>query len=133
MMQTDYENLAISLASLSGLPVRLYFDDTFTSLHHHTKFKPDLAILEEQRIFESRGNVSYYVDENFLCYGLFRAKADRAALLIGPVAQMRIDQGAVVRILRTIGERTERATISRLVTRTSTVRMLPSLPFTSTR
>lgn len=110
MMQTDYENLAISLASLSGLPVRLYFDDTFTSLHHHTKFKPDLAILEEQRIFESRGNVSYYVDENFLCYGLFRAKADRAALLIGPVAQMRIDQGAVVRILRTIGERPERAT-----------------------
>lgn len=109
-MQTDYEYLAISLASLSGLPVRLYFDDKFTSLHHHTAFKPDLAILEEQRIFERRENVSYYVDENFLCYGLFRAKADRAALLIGPVAQMRIDQGAVVRILRTIGERAERAT-----------------------
>lgn len=100
----DYIYLAESLASLTGLPVRLYTAGKFTHLYHHTRFKPDLAITEEENIFRDPGNVSYYMDENFLYYGLFRSKGDGIALVIGPVAQMAVDHGLAVRILRSMGE-----------------------------
>lgn len=104
MMNTDYGYLAYSLSSLAGLPVRLYRDGKFCGLFHHTKFKPDLAILEEPNIFRNEGSVSYYMDENFLYYGLFRVKNAEVSLLIGPVAQMQIDSNTAARILRTMGE-----------------------------
>ena len=107
-MVPDHEYLAASLASLAGLPVRLYRDGKFCKLYHHTKFKPDLAILEEEKIFKSSENVSYYMDENFLYYGLFRIKQDQTALLIGPVAQMAVDTAAALKILRTMGESSSR-------------------------
>ena len=103
-MNTDYGYLAYSLSSLAGLPVRLYRDGKFCGLFHHTKFKPDLAILEEPNIFRNEGSVSYYMDENFLYYGLFRVKNAEVSLLIGPVAQMQIDSNTAARILRTMGE-----------------------------
>lgn len=109
-MHTDYEYLAQSLAALAGVPVRLYINETFQHLYHHTKFKPDLAILEEPNIFQSTQNVSYYMDANFLYYGLFRAKKDGVALLIGPIAQMPIDQKAARNILRHMGESSTRVT-----------------------
>ena len=109
MMNTDYEYLAYSLSSLAGLPVRLYRDGKFCGLFHHTKFKPDLAILEEPNIFRNEGNISYYMDENFLYYGLFRVKNAEVSLLIGPVAQMQIDPNTAARILRTMGEPASRA------------------------
>lgn len=108
-MATDYEYLAFSLSSLAGLPVRLYREGKFCGLYHHTKFKPDLAILEEEKIFRNSGNVSYYMDENFLYYGLFRVQKDDVALLIGPVAQMAVDTAAAIRILRAMGESAQRA------------------------
>lgn len=108
-MVTDYEYLAFSLSSLAGLPVRLYREGKFSGLYHHTKFKPDLAILEEEKIFRNSGNVSYYMDENFLYYGLFRVQKDDVALLIGPVAQMAVDTAAAIRILRAMGESAQRA------------------------
>lgn len=108
-MATDYEYLAFSLSSLAGLPVRLYREGKFCGLYHHTKFKPDLAILEEEKIFRNSGNVSYYMDENFLYYGLFRVQKDDVALLIGPVAQMAVDTAAAIRILRAMGESNRRA------------------------
>lgn len=103
-MKQDCQYLAYSLSSLAGLPVRLYLNGSFSGLYHHTKFKPDLAILQEERIFQNPGNVSYYMDENFLCYGLFRVKEEPAALLIGPVTQAAVDRSTVSRILRTMGE-----------------------------
>lgn len=108
-MNTDYEYLAYSLSSLAGLPVRLYRAGKFCGLFHHTKFKPDLAILEEPNIFRNTGNVSYYMDENFLYYGLFRVKKAKVSLLIGPVAQMQIDTNTAARILRSMGEPNHRA------------------------
>ena len=99
----DYVYLAESLASLTGLPVRLYTAGRFTHLYHHTRFKPDLAITEEENIFRNSGNVSYYMDENFLYYGLFRSKREGIALVIGPVAQTAVDHGLAVRILRRTG------------------------------
>ena len=72
-MNTDYGYLAYSLSTLAGLPVRLYRDEKFQGLYHHTKFRPDLAILEEPNIFRNKENVSYYMDENFLYYGLFHS------------------------------------------------------------
>lgn len=100
----DYEYLASSLASLAGIPVRLYRNGKFCSLYHHTKFKPDLAILEEEKIFRNEGSVSYYMDENFLYYGLFRVKNADAALLVGPVSQIPVTKTSAVRILRSMGE-----------------------------
>lgn len=103
-MNTDYEYLASSLASLAGIPVRLYRNEKFCGLYHHTKFKPDLAILEEEKIFRNEGSVSYYMDENFLYYGLFRVKNAEAALLVGPVAQIPVKKTSASRILRAMGE-----------------------------
>ena len=84
--ETDYGYLAYSLSSLAGLPVRLYREEKFCGVYHHTKFKPDPAILEEPNIMRSEESVSYYMDDNFLYYGLFRVKRDAVALLIGPVS-----------------------------------------------
>lgn len=55
-------------------------------MYHHTKFKPDPAIPEEPNIMRSEESVSYYMDDNFLYYGLLRVKRDAVALLIGPVS-----------------------------------------------
>ena len=103
-MQTDYGYLAYSLSTLAGLPVRLYRSGTFEGLYHHAKFKPDLAILEEPNIFRNQDSVSYYVDENFLYYGLFRVKKDAVALLVGPVSQMPVTTTLATKILRSMGE-----------------------------
>ena len=108
-MDTDYRYLAYSLSSLAGLPVRLYMNDAFQGLYHHTKFKPDPAIPEEGNIFRSAENVSYYMDENLLYYGLFRVKKSPVALLIGPVAQMPINTSTAAKILRSMGEPAARA------------------------
>lgn len=108
-MHTDYGYLAHSLATLAGLPVRLYREGIFQGLYHHTKFKPDLAILEEPNIFRSEENVSYYIDENFLYYGLFRVKKDDVALLIGPVSQMPVTNSLAAKILRFMGEPANRS------------------------
>lgn len=103
-MNTDYDYLAYALSTLASLPVRLYRDGIFQGLYHHTKFKPDLAILEEPNIFRSQESVSYYMDENFLYYGLFRVKKDAVALLIGPVSQTPVNTAAAVKILHSMGE-----------------------------
>lgn len=103
-MQTDYEYMALSLANLSGLPVRLYRKGRFAGLYHHTAFKPDLAILEEEAIFRNKDNVSCYMTDSFLFYGLFRAPRDGVCLVIGPVPHAQIDSRAAGQILRSIGE-----------------------------
>ena len=108
-MNSDYGYLAYSIASLAALPVRLYRNGVFQGLYHHTKFKPDLAILEEPNIFRSTDNVSYYMDDNFLYYGLFRVKQDTVALLIGPVSLIPVNTSAAAKILRSMGEPASRA------------------------
>ena len=108
-METDYGYLAYSLSSLAGLPARLYRDGLFCGLYHHTKFKPDLAILEEPNIFRNTESVSYYMDENFLYYGLFRVKKDAVAILIGPVSQTPINTSTAIKILRAMGEPASRS------------------------
>lgn len=105
----DYDYLAQSLAALSGVPVRLYTKGQFTELYHHTKFKPDLAIAEEASIFRKPGNVNYYMDDNFLYYGLFRSSKDDVSLVIGPVTQVKVDCTMAVNILHTMGESIGRA------------------------
>lgn len=100
----DYDYLAQSLAALSGVPVRIYINGRFAGLHHHTKFKPDFAITEEANIFRNSGNVSYYMDQNFLYYGLFRSVKDRVDLVMGPVTQAAVNRNMAVKILRTMGE-----------------------------
>lgn len=105
----DYDYISQSLAALAGVPVRLYKDGTFERLYHHIKFKPDLAIIEEPNIFHSQGNVSYYMDENFLYYGLLRSVKDHVSLVIGPVSQVIVDRTIAIKILRTMGESIGRA------------------------
>lgn len=105
----DYDYLAQSLAALSGVPVRIYRNGEFAGLHHHTKFKPDFAITEEENIFRSPGSVSYYMDENFLYYGLLRSAKNSVDLVMGPVAQAAVDRSLAVKILRAMGESMARA------------------------
>ena len=105
----DYFYLSESLASFTGLPVRIYLSGKFAKLYHPIKFKPDLAITEEARIFCDPGTVSYYIDDNFLCYGLLRVIAEDVSLVIGPIAQTTVDHAQAVRILRAMGEKIGRA------------------------
>lgn len=105
----DYDYLAQSLAALAGVPVRIYMDGTLKGLYHHTRFKPDLATTQEANIFRNPGNVSYYMDENFLYYGLFRSTKDKVALVMGPVSQVPVDRSLAVKILRAMGEGVGRA------------------------
>lgn len=105
----DYDYLAQSLAALSGVPVRVYREGKFAGLYHHSKWKPDFAITEEKHIFRTPGNVCYYMDENFLYYGLFRLTAADMALVMGPVAQVTVDRPLAVKILRAMGESVNRA------------------------
>lgn len=105
----DYEYMALSLANLSGIPVRLYRDGKFAGLFHSSKFKPDLAISEEANIFRNPANVSYYMTEEFLFYGLFRVKEEPVCMVLGPVAQVPISSASARRILLSIGESSSRA------------------------
>lgn len=105
----DYDYLAQSLAALFGVPVRLYKNGRLAELCHHTSFQPDFAVAEEAHIFRNAGHVSYYMDENFLCYGLFRSARDRIDLVMGPVAQAAVDRNMAVKLLRAMGESVGRA------------------------
>ncbi len=105
----DYEYMALTLANLSGIPVRLYRDRKFTGLYHSSKFKPDLAILEEPNIFKNTASVSYYMTEEFLFYGLFRVKNEDISMVLGPVAHLSVDRARAGRILLSIGESPARA------------------------
>ncbi|MCF0108693.1 MAG: AraC family transcriptional regulator [Erysipelotrichaceae bacterium] len=103
-MKMDYVYMAQSLAALSGLPVRLYRGGVFQNLFHHSKFKPDLAIIEEANIFRNEESVSYFMTDTFLFFGLFRAEADDMQLLIGPVSSVPVDRRMTRNILVSIGE-----------------------------
>lgn len=99
----DYNYLAESLAALAGVPVRIYRDGRFLSLHH-TRFKPDFAITEEENIFKIAGDVGYYMDPNFLYYGLFRIRGEDIALVIGPVSPFPVSRNLARKILARMGE-----------------------------
>ncbi len=105
----NYEYMALSLANLSSIPIRLYKDGQFTGLFHTSQFKPDLAILEEPNIFKSTASVSYYMTEEFLIYGLFRVRHEPVSLVLGPVSQLPVDRERAERILLSIGESPKRA------------------------
>ena len=78
-------------------------------LCRHSDFTPDPAVLEEKRIFENPGNVSYHMTDTFLFYGLFRMKHAPVSLVMGPVAQVNPDRAAACEILRSMGEAPGRA------------------------
>lgn len=99
----DYNYLAESLAALAGVPVRIYRDGRFLSLHY-TRFKPDFAITEEENIFKIAGDVGYYMDPNFLYYGLFRIRGEDIALVIGPVSPSPVSRNLARKILARMGE-----------------------------
>ncbi len=105
----DYAYMDLTMANLSSMPVRLYRDGTFAGLFHNSKFKPDLAILEEPNIFKNNASVSYYMTEEFLFYGLFRVKVEPVSMVLGPVAQLPVDRARAERILLSIGESPARA------------------------
>ncbi len=105
----EYEYMALSLANLSSIPVRLYRGGSFAGLFHSSKFKPDLAILEEPNIFKNKASVSYYMTGEFLIYGLFRVRNEDVAMVLGPVAQLPVDRAKAGRILLSIGESPARA------------------------
>lgn len=100
----DYAYMAQMLASLSGLPVRLYRDSVFQGLFHHSKFKPDLAILEEPNIFQNQDTVSYYMTDTFLFFGLFRVEKDNVQFVVGPVSSVSVNRELARNILVSIGE-----------------------------
>ncbi|MCD7954693.1 MAG: AraC family transcriptional regulator [Lachnospiraceae bacterium] len=119
----DFDYMALSLANLSGIPVRLYREEKFVKLYHFSKFKPDPAIPEEPHIFQNKANVSYYMAPSFLFYGLFRAKDESVSFVLGPVAQMPISRRSARELLISMGEPS-----SRTVELLNYLRAIPTYP-----
>ncbi len=105
----DYGYMALSLANLSGIPVRLYREGKFEGLYHTAKFHPDPAMVQESAIFANGASVSYYMTEEFLFYGLFRAAKAPVCMVLGPVAQLPPTEATARRMLRAMGENEARA------------------------
>ncbi len=105
----DFEYIALTLSSMTSIPIRLYREGSFVKVCHSVKFRPDLALLEEPNIFRSTAAVSYYMTPECLIYGLFRAKDAPVCLVLGPVSHIPIDRVTAQNILRSIGESPARA------------------------
>lgn len=119
----DFEYMAMLLADLSGIPVRVYCNEKFIKLFHINKFKPDLAILEEENIFRNPASVSYYMTDSFLFFGLFRVKSEPISFMLGPVTQIPLDNRAAREILLSMGE-----SPSRSVELLNYLRAIPNYP-----
>lgn len=104
----DHVYLADSLASLSGMPVRVFQDGVFMSLHHASRFTPDLALPVADRILENPAPVSYFMTDAFLFFGVLRIKNSPVCFIIGPVAQTPPERTLASHILRSIGESVDR-------------------------
>ncbi len=109
-MAFDHAYMAVSLANLTGLPVRVYRRGVYETTHGSTAFSPDPAGFVQAELLLHTESVAYLVTEQFLYYGLFRAAEADVAFLIGPTMQMRPDKQTLRLLLTGMGEPASRMT-----------------------
>lgn len=89
-MTTDYEYLARSIASLSGVPVRVYNGKRELCRFFPADFPKDPMEIWHDEIFSVSEHVGYYVSPFFHCYGILNS--GKIKIIIGPTAQIMADE-----------------------------------------
>ena len=88
-MTTDYEYLARSIASLSGVPVRVYNGKRELCRFFPADLPKDPMEIWHDEIFSVSEHVGYYVSPFFHCYGILNS--GKIKIIIGPTAQIMAD------------------------------------------
>ena len=89
MRDIDYDYLSRTLANLSGIPVRVFFDDKQVCYHSVVKLAEDPMKLYKNEIFGVEGHVGYYITPRFHIYGVINSGKYR--LVAGPTSQITTD------------------------------------------
>ena len=89
MGKVDYTYLAKSVASLSGIPVRVYEGETELCRFFPVSLPKDPMALYRAEIMGIREHVGYFATPLFHCYGVLNA--GQMKLIIGPTSQIMAD------------------------------------------
>ncbi len=90
-MNIDVNYLAESLATLCGIPTRIYKDNKEIKYFGTIKFKTDPIILDINKILDIKDNLSYYINDYFFYYGIINYNKNYK-LIIGPSREIKIDE-----------------------------------------
>lgn len=85
-MKIDYDYLCRITANLSGIPVRVYQEETLLCSHSPVSLPRDPILLCWQELWRIREHVGYYMTEDFYTFGVLTAGEIR--LIIGPTRQL---------------------------------------------
>lgn len=86
MGSVDYEYLARTIASLSGIPTRVFRGETLLCFHSVVRLFKDPMDIYRNEIFTIRDHVGYYATPYFHVYGVVNSGPIR--IVIGPAAQI---------------------------------------------
>lgn len=89
MSAVDYNYLAKSVASLSGIPVRIYMDETEVCRVFSVKLPKDPMALYRAEILGISEHVGYFATPLFHYYGVLNA--GEMKLVVGPTSQIMAD------------------------------------------
>ena len=86
MSDVDMRYVAGAMATLSGVPVRLFEGEKLVLFRSPVKLPRDPMLLYEKEIRAVRGHVGYFATPLFHYYGVLNAPA--GALVVGPTSQI---------------------------------------------
>ena len=89
MVSVDYRYLGRSVASLSGIPVRIFEGETELAHFFPVDLPKDPMALCKDEIMGISEHVGYFVTPLFHCYGVLNA--GRTKLVLGPTSQIMAD------------------------------------------
>ena len=90
MGKVDYTYLAKSIASLSGIPVRVFEEEKELCRFFPVTLPKDPMALYRAEIMDIREHVGYFATPLFHCYGVLNA--GQMKLVIGPTSQIMADE-----------------------------------------
>jgi AraC-like DNA-binding protein len=91
--ELDISYFANTLASLTGIPVRLYIDSDKPLLFSNVTLVKDPIVLYEKEILSKQDNVAYFLAKDFSYYGILNHK--RTKLVIGPTRLLPFDENSI--------------------------------------
>jgi AraC-like DNA-binding protein len=91
--ELDISYFANTLASLTGIPVRLYIGNDKPLLFSNVVLVKDPIVLYEKEILNKKENVAYFLAKDFSYYGILNHK--RTKLVIGPTRLLPFDENSI--------------------------------------
>ena len=86
MQPLDHAYLARAMARLSGIPVRVYREDTLLCSFFPAPLVKDPMELYRKEVFSVHSHVGYYTSPLFHCYGVLNVRTLR--FVLGPASQI---------------------------------------------